>query len=54
MQTNLAQLDAEQLNRINSLADEMGVILVAYHNKGTDDSPSNEVNSNALTKGEPQ
>ncbi|MEO4054681.1 hypothetical protein [Solibacillus sp. CAU 1738] len=46
--TNFAELDAEQLEKINSLADEMGIILVAYNKTmataSSDEGGSNEAN----------
>lgn len=44
MNASLAQLNAEQLNKINLLADEMGVILVAYHTNGLENSHAEEAN----------
>lgn len=47
--TNFAELDEKQLEKINALADEMNVILVAYSKTITPLS-SDESGSNEATK----
>lgn len=48
MNSNFAELNEKQLEKINALADEMNVVLVAYNKTGTPLSPeggSSEANN---------